>query len=273
MGTVRTLIGYVKGPKGDKGDTGATGAQGPAGQDGAPGVSDYATTEAAGLVRVGDDFNINSSNGVLSIKNAFTRASALAKTVSGEAFATSLGKIAKAVDWVVDNAPNFFNKNADIVDGFTSSLTNKALSANAGKALKTQLDSLNDSLITRQESYTPEITWSTGSGLVTDNLRFFYLRIATNVYWICGRFQVTNIGSPSGSLRISYPSVGNTFMSTSVGASGYFVTPVNFENASSIKVSSIANNIEVMRTPGGDSWSASTFKTGYYAIGALCFVA
>lgn len=146
MATVRTLIGYVKGPKGDTGATGATGAQGPAGQDGAPGVNDYATTEAAGLVRVGTDLKIDGNNGTLSIKNAFTRASTLAKTVSEEAFATSLGKIAKAVDWVVDNAPNFFNKSTDIVDGFTSSLTNKALSANAGKILKTQLDTLSDSL-------------------------------------------------------------------------------------------------------------------------------
>lgn len=146
MATVRRLIGNIKGPKGDTGATGATGAQGPAGQDGAPGVSDYATTEAAGLVRVGDDFKINSSNGTLSIKNLFTTASTLAKMVSEEAFATSLGKIAKAVDWVVDNAPNFFNKSTDIVDGFNSALTDKALSANAGKTLKTQLDSLNDSL-------------------------------------------------------------------------------------------------------------------------------
>ena len=173
MATVRRLIGNIKGPKGDAAtigvgtvSTGEPGTsvevtnsgtssaatfnftipRGATGAPGAPGVTDYATTEAAGLVRVGDDFNINSSNGVLSIKNAFTRASALAKTVSGEAFATSLGKIAKAVDWVVDNAPNFFNKNADIVDGFTSSLTTKALSANAGKTLKTQFDTLSDSL-------------------------------------------------------------------------------------------------------------------------------
>lgn len=146
MATVRTLIGYVKGQKGDTGATGATGPRGPAGQDGAPGVSDYATTEAAGLVRVGDDFKINSSNGTLSIKNLFTTASTLAKMVSEEAFAISLGKIAKAVDWVVDNAPNFFNKNTDIVDGFDSALTDKALSANAGKTLKTLLDSLNGSI-------------------------------------------------------------------------------------------------------------------------------
>lgn len=146
MATVRKLIGNIKGPKGDTGATGATGAQGPAGQDGAPGVTDYATTEAAGLVRVGDDFKINSSNGTLSIKNLFTTASTLAKMVSEEAFAISLGKIAKAVDWVVDNAPNFFNKNTDIVDGFDSALTDKALSANAGKTLKTSIDSLNDSL-------------------------------------------------------------------------------------------------------------------------------
>ena len=175
MATVRRLIGNIKGPKGDAATIGvgtvSTGEPGTAvevtnsgtssaatfnftiprgatGAPGAPGVTDYATTEAAGLVRVGDDFNINPSNGVLSIKNAFTRASALAKMVTDEAFATTLGKIAKAVDWVVDNAPNFFNKNTDIVDGFTSALTDKALSANAGKTLKTQLDSLNDSLST-----------------------------------------------------------------------------------------------------------------------------
>lgn len=173
MATVRRLIGNIKGPQGEAAtvsvgtvstgepgtsavvtNSGTTSAatfnftipRGATGAAGAPGVTDYATTERAGLVRVGDDFEINSSNGTLSIKNLFTTASTLAKMVSEEAFATSLGKIAKAVDWVVDNAQNFFNKNTDIVDGFTSSLTNKALSANAGKTLKTQLDSLNDSL-------------------------------------------------------------------------------------------------------------------------------
>lgn len=188
MATVRTLIGYVKGPKGDKGDTGATGAQGPAGQNGAPGVTDYATTEAAGLVRVGDDLKINGSNGILSIKNMFTTASTLAKMVSEEAFAISLGKIAKAVDWVVDNAPNFFNKNTDIVDGFNSALTDKALSANAGKTLKTQLDSLNDSfsgcIAIKNISATAELNIAAGSyGTVTfqkptvsgyDNLLFIF---------------------------------------------------------------------------------------------------
>ena len=145
MATVRTLIGYVKGPKGDTGATGATGPQGPAGQDGAPGVSDYATTEAAGLVRVGDDFSINPSNGILSIKNVWTKASTLAEMVSGEAFSTTLGKIAKALDAVVTIAGDYL-KSTDIVDSLTSALTNKALSANKGKELKDALDSLNDSL-------------------------------------------------------------------------------------------------------------------------------
>ncbi len=127
MSVVRTLIGYIKGPKGDTGATGATGAQGPAGADGAPGVNDYASTTKAGLVRVGDDFNINSSNGALSIKNAFTEASSLANINTGESQATILGKIKKFMTTLMPS--NF------LINTVNSTATDKALTANMGKTL------------------------------------------------------------------------------------------------------------------------------------------
>ena len=226
MATVRRLIGNIKGPKGDAATIGvgtvSTGDPGTAvevtnsgtssaatfnfaiprgatGAPGAPGVTDYATTESAGLVRVGDDFKINSGNGTLSMKNLFTTASTMAKMVSEEAFAISLGKIAKAVDWVVDNAPNFFNKNTDIVDGFDSALTDKALSANAGKTLKTRFDSLNDSITTSYvgniessiSGATPSISNITRVGKNVN----FGLRFTSLNYSSTGRTTIGNIPS------------------------------------------------------------------------------
>lgn len=258
MATVRTLIGYVKGPKGDTGATGATGPQGPAGQDGAPGVSDYATTEAAGLVRVGDDFNVNSSNGVLSIKNAFTRASALAKMVTDEAFATTLGKIAKAVDWVVDNAPNFFNKSTDIVDGFDSALTDKALSANAGKTLKTSIDSLNDSF----------------NGVISSGSTITSLNSATET----GFYTIMNSAAnkPVSGLAFGYVLVNRgsegSVIQTVIGRAADNVTVFHFERFSSNGGSSwgawlacIAQKIETtINVPAiAASGSAQVTLTGY----------
>lgn len=148
MATVRTLIGYIKGPKGDTGATGATGAQGPAGNDGAPGVTNYASTSTAGLVRVGDDFNINSSNGALSIKNAFTEASSLANINTGESQATILGKIKKFMTTLMPS--NFLINTVD------NTATDKALTANMGKALndaKLAKASVVNNLTTTEEGY------------------------------------------------------------------------------------------------------------------------
>ena len=193
MATVRRLIGNVKGPAGDAATvsvgTVTTGAPGTAaevtnagtssaasfnfkipkgakGDAGAPGVTDYATTSAAGLVRIGADHNINSTNGTLSLKTAFTQASTLASLTSGEAWATMLGKLAKAVSTVVTIAGDYL-KSTDIVDGLTSSLATKALSAKQGKALNDSITALNSSLttLTKTGFYTYTYTLAAGASL------------------------------------------------------------------------------------------------------------
>ena len=71
-------VGNIKGPTGAKGATGATGATGPQGPTGATGASGTADT-------------------------SFTIASSLTALVSGEAFKTMLGKIAKAVSTLISH--------------------------------------------------------------------------------------------------------------------------------------------------------------------------
>lgn len=209
------IIGYVKGPKGDAAtvsvgstttlpagsqatvtNSGTSSAatlnfgipKGDKGDPGTPGVSDYATDQAAGLVRLGDDFSINSSNGVLSLKNAFTKAASLAALVSQEAFAISMGKIAKAVDTVITIAGDYL-KSTDIVDSLTSSLKTKALSAKQGKALKDGLDSLNDSIT---ELYTP-----TRNNTYTTSGEVRYLQIGRIVV-VTGTVTLNVAAKPAG---------------------------------------------------------------------------
>lgn len=119
----KVLIGNIKGPKGDTGATGATGApgaNGAPGPAGAPGVTDYASTSSAGLVRIGDDFNVNAGNGVISIKGEFTKAQTFENLVSGEAHAITLGKIAKAIDKINENASSIDDLNTDLSADITS---------------------------------------------------------------------------------------------------------------------------------------------------------
>lgn len=157
----------------------------------------------------------------------------------------------------------------------TTTATGLALDAreanpNVSGSLAADVKSLNDSLAPLIQTYTPTISWTGGSGLTVDNVDFRYLRVSKNVYWVTGRFEVTSVGTPGGGLSISYPSVGSAFYSTNVGAGGVFIgTPgTDFSHA---KIASLADRIQVTRTPGGDSWS--TFSTGLYAIGCFVFVA
>lgn len=114
------LIGHVKGPQGDAATisvgtttTGAAGSsaavtnsgttsaavlnftipKGDKGDAGTPGVTDYATSSAAGLVRVGSDFSINSSNGTLSINKTNLLEDSLTSTSTSKALTAKQGKV------------------------------------------------------------------------------------------------------------------------------------------------------------------------------------
>lgn len=178
MAQVDNIIGYVKGPQGDAasiavgnvttGDPGTNASvtnsgtssaavlnfqipKGAKGDAGTPGVTDYATTSAAGLVRVGDDFNINTNTGVLSIKDAFTEASTLANINTGESHATILGKIKKFMTTLMPS--NF------LINTVNSTATDKALTANMGKKIA-------GDIATVQTSATASKAYSVGEYLV-----------------------------------------------------------------------------------------------------------
>lgn len=211
------LIGHVKGPQGDAATvsvgtttTGAAGSsasvtnsgtssaavlnftipKGDKGDAGTPGVTDYATTSAAGLVRVGDDFNINSSNGTLSIKNAFTEASTLANIASGESQATILGKIKKFMTTLMPS--NF------LINTTNSTATNKALTANMGKTLA-------GDLATVQTSATASKSYAVGEYLVLNGQLYKVTSAIANggTITVGTNVTATNAGSQLKSLNDS----------------------------------------------------------------------
>lgn len=207
MSVIRTLIGYIKGPKGDTGATGATGAQGPAGADGAPGVTDYASTTKAGLVRVGDDFNINASNGLLSIKNAFTEASTLANINTGESQATILGKIKKFMATLMPS--NF------LINTTNSTATDKALTANMGHTLA-------GDFATVQTSNTASKAYSVGEYLVLNGLLYRVTAAIANGGTITPGTNVTatTAGAQLKSLNDSLMQVDAYLVGDSVNTNG-----------------------------------------------------
>ena len=165
MAQVDNIIGYVKGPQGDAASisvgnvsTGAAGSsasvtnrgtssaavldftipKGEKGDAGTPGVSSYASASEAGLVRAGDDVIVNSSNGILSLNsNNITEPSEVTNLVSGDSYRTILGKIKKFI--------STFSSNNFLINALTSSATDKALTANMGRALANNIATIETS--------------------------------------------------------------------------------------------------------------------------------
>ena len=235
MSVVRTLIGYIKGPKGDTGATGATGAQGPAGADGAPGVNDYASTTKAGLVRVGDDFNINSSNGVLSIKNAFTEASSLANINTGESQATILGKVKKFMTTLMPS--NF------LINTTNSTATDKALTANMGKTLA-------GNFATVQTSATASKAYAVGDYLVLNGLFYKVTAAIANGGTISVGTNVTlaNVGRQLSNLNDSLHTTNGYIYS------GSLPNNTDFNNVTTAGHYVINGGSTYTNTPEGITW-------------------
>ena len=193
----KVLIGNIKGPQGDAAtisvgtvSTGAAGSnaavtnsgtsgaavlnftipQGAKGDDGTPGVTDYATSAAAGLVRIGTDFNIDSSTGTISENNTFSQASTLAEINSGDSHATILGKIKKFMNTLM---PSTFVK-----DNLTSTDTDKALYAKQGKLLAAEDALLEGDLATVQSSSTASRAFTKGEYLVLEGQLY---KVTTNI--------------------------------------------------------------------------------------------
>lgn len=181
----KVLIGNVKGPQGDAATvavgtvtTGAAGSdaavtnsgtsseatfnftipRGATGAPGTPGVTDYASSSAAGLVRIGSDFNIDSSTGTISENNTFTQASSLAEINSGDSHATILGKIKKFMNTLM---PSTF-----LVNSTSSTATDKALTANMGKTIADNIETVAGDIATVETSTTASRAYSEGEYLV-----------------------------------------------------------------------------------------------------------
>lgn len=151
----RVLIGNIKGPKGDAATIGVgdvttvapgTGAtvtnsgtsdaaildfripKGDKGDPGDPGVNDYASSSAAGLVRVGDDVAVDSSSGILSLNSTnITEASSVSNINSGDSYRTILGKLKKFISTLMPS--NF------LINTVNSNAADKGLTANMGNKL------------------------------------------------------------------------------------------------------------------------------------------
>lgn len=151
----RVLIGNIKGPQGNAATVGVgtvtTGAPGTAasvtnsgtstaatldfqipkgdkGDPGDPGVNDYASSSAAGLVRVGDDVAVDSSSGILSLNSTnITEASSVSNINSGDSYRTILGKLKKFISTLLPS--NF------LINTVNSNAADKGLTANMGNKL------------------------------------------------------------------------------------------------------------------------------------------
>lgn len=181
---IEETIGYVKGPKGDPGVKGDQGIQGP------PGVTTYATTSSAGLVRIGADHKISDA-GVLSLNTETTKASTLAELVldGTEAWATTLGKLAKAVSTVVTIAGDYL-KATQVYNGLDKSATGFALDASQGKALNDKITKLGNIEVVLNA------TGSSGS-FAAQNAGVYFCSISdgnTGAAWICCRKGTANAG-------------------------------------------------------------------------------
>lgn len=248
------LIGHVKGPQGDAATvavgtvtTGAAGSsaavtnsgtssaatlnftipKGDKGDPGDPGVTDYATASAAGLVRVGDDFNINSSNGTLSIKDEFTEASTLANISSGESHATILGKIKKFMSTLM---PSTFVK-----DNVISTDTDKALSAKQGKMLAEIIANV-------QDSHTASKAYSVGDYIIMDSKLYIVTSPIANGGTITSG---TNVGGTSLGSRLK---LTNERIDTGLNGVSFLNTVFNSSSAMTFSLSSGYRGLFIITT-------------------------
>lgn len=77
------------------------------GKDGANATMEIATKEKAGAVRIGDDFNINSENGTISVDTAFNGGlTGYQEFAPSESPKTIFGKILASLKYLKENAGN-----------------------------------------------------------------------------------------------------------------------------------------------------------------------
>lgn len=87
------------------------------GKDGANAMMEIATKEKAGAVRIGDDFNINSENGTISIDTAFSAGlSGYQEFAPSESPKTIFGKILSSLKYLKENAASSVSS-AKVLDG------------------------------------------------------------------------------------------------------------------------------------------------------------
>lgn len=141
-----------KGATGERGPKGERGAQGPQGipgvqgikgdkgEPGTPGITDFATTQAAGIVRASDDIEVNPGNGIMGIKNTVIPAAELQNIATGESHRTILGKIAAAIRKLIEvsgdylTSKNIVNQEAASTNTAPSSALFKLLTGRVTKA-------------------------------------------------------------------------------------------------------------------------------------------
>lgn len=126
-------------------------------------------------------------------------------------------------------------------------------------------------------TYTPTITWTDGSTAPTIDINDFrYMSYGGHVYWISGRFRITNLGTPGSSahLQISLPSV--ILNTASYGACAVGV--VYCSDAAQMSTTSgdflirkYPDYLCIVRGAQGNP-SASYFTTGYYVVSAMFIV-
>lgn len=116
-------LGPVKGPKGDKGEPGERGPEGPVGPQGKDGV-------------------VNANTAI-----SFQQASNRQNIASGEKIGTILGKVMK---WFADLKAHAFEAP---VQNLTTNVAGKVLDAVMGKKLKDEIDTINSSLLSRQQTH------------------------------------------------------------------------------------------------------------------------
>ena len=116
--------------------------------------------------------------------------------------------------------------------------------------------------------YTPTI--SGNSTLVVQNIGFMYFRFG-GMMLISGRFNITNKGDGTGSLRISLPT-GFTITTGSVGSYGTITPNFDIENRStyaSMSMRGDANADNIFVQYGAGSNSIQYLQPGYHMIFAV----
>ena len=242
----RVLIGNIKGPKGDAATIGVgdvttvapgTGAtvtnsgtsdaaildfripKGDKGDPGDPGVNDYASSSAAGLVRVGDDVAVDSSSGILSLNSTnITEASSVSNINSGDSYRTILGKLKKFISTLMPS--NF------LINTVNSNAADKGLTANMGNKLA-------GDIATVQTSNTATRNFAVGEYIVYNGIMYkVTTAIASGGTLTPGtNLTATNAGAQLKSLNDSLTSLDSkysTYHNDSFSKIAYYQSPFNF---------------------------------------------